>query len=111
MLTETKIKAAKPRDKTYKLADGGGLTLLVRPNGSKLWRFRYRFHGIENMLSVGTFPHVGLALARDRRDDARKLLARGIDPSAERAEAKVRQRQLPSKTSRASGCKSKSSLR
>ena len=91
MLTETKIRNAKPRERPYKLADGGGLTLLVRPNGAKLWRFRYRFHGAENMLSVGAFPDVGLALARERRDDARKLLARDVDPSAARTEAKAAQ--------------------
>ncbi len=91
MLTETKIKAAKPRDKAYKLTDGGGLTLLVTPNGSKLWRLRYRFRSVENMLSLGAFPEVGLALARERRDDARKLLARDVDPSAARAEQKAAQ--------------------
>ncbi len=94
MLTETKIKAAKPRDKAYKLTDGGGLTMLVTATGSKLWRFRYRFRGVENMLSLGAFPEVGLALARERRDDARKLLAHDVDPSAARAEQKAAQSEV-----------------
>ena len=88
MLTVTKIRSAKARETPYKLADGGGLTLLVKPNGAKLWRFRYRFQGRENMLAVGSYPDTDLALARDNRDEARKLLARGIDPSAKRSEAK-----------------------
>lgn len=89
MLTVTKIRNANARETPYKLADGGGLTLLVKPHGARLWRFRYRFQGRENMLAVGIYPDTDLALARDNRDEARKLLARGIDPSEKRSEAKA----------------------
>jgi integrase len=89
MLTAKKIRNAKARETPYKLADGGGLTLLVKPNGAKLWRFRYRFQGREKMLSVGSYPDTDLALARDNREEARKLLSRGIDPSAKRTEVKA----------------------
>ncbi len=84
VLSAFSIQHAKPRAKPYKLSDGNGLHLLVQPNGSKLWRFRYRFGGRENMLTFGTFPDVSLAAARGRRDDARKLLASGRDPSEQR---------------------------
>ncbi len=78
------VKAANPKDKPYRLADGDGLYLQIQPNGSKLWRFRYRFAGMEKMLSVGAFPIVSIADARRKRDDARKLLEGGIDPTAQK---------------------------
>ena len=78
-LTDARIRHAKPRERDYKLADGKGLTFLIKPTGAKLWRFRCRFNGRENMLSVGKYPDTSLELARDRRD-ARKLLAKDIDP-------------------------------
>ncbi len=84
-LTDRAIRAAKPRPKPYKLSDERGLALLIEPTGSKLWRLRYRFEGRESMLSLGTYPDTGLALAREKRDEARALLARGINPSAHRA--------------------------
>jgi integrase len=87
-LTDIQVKAAKPGDRPYKLADGLGLTLLVQPGGARLWRFRYRWRGRERMLSLGQYPDTGLGLARDKRDAARKLLAAGVDPSAERKAAK-----------------------
>jgi integrase len=71
------------------LADGFGLHLLVQPNGSKLWRFRYRFGGRANMLTFGAFPTISLAAARSKRDDARKLLADGTDPSVKRKLDKI----------------------
>jgi integrase len=83
-LTDTAIRMAKPRPKPYKISDGAGLALLVTPQGSKWWRLRYSYEGREKMLSVGIYPDVSLKLARERRDDARKLLAQGVDPSAER---------------------------
>lgn len=89
MLTALAIEHAKPRDKPYKLSDGNGLSLLVETNGSKLWRFRYHFGGKEKMLALGSFPDVALATARERRDDARKLLADGIDPSQHRKDQKL----------------------
>jgi integrase len=84
MLTETKIRAAKPKETLYKLADGKGLHLAITTGGGRWWRLRYRHGGKEKMLSLGTYPEVGLAIARERRDEARKLIAGGIDPSAER---------------------------
>jgi hypothetical protein len=83
-LTDTEIRLAKARTKDYKLADGGGLTLLVQPNGSKWWRLRYRHAGVEKMLSLGVYPDVPLKLARQRRDEARRKLAEKVDPGAER---------------------------
>src|SRR5262249_23850444 len=88
-LTDTGIRAAKPRESVYRLTDGLGLTLLVKPNGSKLWHFRYRFQGKPRTLSLGRYPDTGLSLARDKREDARKLLAAGADPSASRQHEKA----------------------
>lgn len=89
LLTQLAIKNAKPREKPYKLRDGNGLYLLVSPNGSKLWRLRYRFSDKQNMLSFGGFPEVSLASARAKRDEARKLLAEGVDPSQQRRLDKI----------------------
>jgi integrase len=83
-LTFFDIKAASPKEKPFKLSDGEGLYLLVQPNGHKFWRFRYRFAGIEKMLAIGPFPAISLADARGKRDAAKKLLASGKDPSAEK---------------------------
>jgi integrase len=79
-LNAIKINTAKPKDKDYKLADEKGLFLLVKTNGSKYWRFKYRFNGKEKLLALGVYPDVSLADARDRRDNARKQLANGADP-------------------------------
>ena len=81
-LSDTAVKKAKPEAKPYKMADGGGMYLEVMPTGSKYWRLKYRFGGKEKRLAFGVYPDVSLAQARDRRDDARKLLANGIDPGA-----------------------------
>lgn len=89
VLTVFAVEKAKPRDKPYLLTDGNGLHLLVNPNGSKLWRLRYRFGGKQNMLGLGSFPEVTLAQARDRRDEARRLLAQGKNPSQERKTEKL----------------------
>lgn len=83
-LTLFAIQNAKAREKPYKLSDGNGLHLLVNPNGSKLWRLRYRFGGKQNMIGLGAFPEVSLASARDRRDEAKKLIAAGTDPADKR---------------------------
>jgi integrase len=80
-LTAAAIQAAKPREKAYKLFDQGGLFLLVHPNGGRYWRLKYRMHGREKLLALGTFPDVSLAKARTRRDDARKLIADNTDPA------------------------------
>jgi hypothetical protein len=81
-LTDTTVKNAKPKEKPYKLADGDGLYLIVQPVGSKLWRQDYCFEGQRKTLSFGAYPAIGLKDARDRRDDAKKLLANGADPCA-----------------------------
>ncbi|MBT4130653.1 MAG: tyrosine-type recombinase/integrase [Candidatus Marinimicrobia bacterium] len=81
-LSNTKIKAEKPREKPFKLSDGGGLFLHVAPNGSKLWRMKYRFNDREKSYSIGVYPAVSLKEARKRRDKAREMVANGIDPSA-----------------------------
>ena len=74
-LTETRAKYAKPRERAYKLADSEGLFLLVQPNGTKLWRMKYRFAGKEKLLSFGAYPAVGIAAARDKRKAAKALQA------------------------------------
>lgn len=80
MLTETQIRAAKPRERGYKLADERGLALLITPEGGKLWRLRFALNGAERMISLGRWPDVPLKAARGRRDDARKLISNCIDP-------------------------------
>ncbi|MCL2160856.1 MAG: integrase arm-type DNA-binding domain-containing protein [Betaproteobacteria bacterium] len=79
-LTDVRIRTAKPAEKPYKLSDERGLFLFVSPSGGKWWRMKYRFGGKEKQLSLGVYPDVSLKDARDRRDEARKLLANGIDP-------------------------------
>jgi integrase len=86
-LTDTAIRNAKPENKPRKLFDERGLYLLVA-RGGKWWRFKYRFGGKEKLVSLGVYPDVGLKQARERRDEARKLVASGTDPSAERQAAK-----------------------
>jgi len=83
-LTDTAIRKAKPADKPTKLFDGGGLFLLLNPNGARWWRWKYRFAGKEKLLSFGVYPDVTLADAREKRDEARRQLASGIDPGAHR---------------------------
>jgi len=80
-LTDTAARTAKPRDKLYRLADTSGLCLEVTPSGSKLWRLRYRFGGKAKMIALGPYPTITLAKARERREDARRQLANGIDPA------------------------------
>ena len=84
MLTDTAIRRAKPREKPYKLADGGGLYLLINPSGARWWRLKYRVEGREKLISLGVYPDVPLKDARERRDEARRLLASGGDPGAKR---------------------------
>lgn len=88
-LTESKIRAAKATDKAQKLFDERGLFLLVTPTGSKYWRFKYRFDGKEKLLAFGTYPDVNLSMARDKREEARKCLRDGIDPSEQRKAMKT----------------------
>src|SRR5258707_15539651 len=81
-LKDITVRNVRPAAKPQKLSDGGGLHLLVQPNGGKLWRLAYRFEGKQRTLALGIYPSVSLADARTGRDDAKKLLARSIDPSA-----------------------------
>ncbi|HDZ69028.1 MAG TPA: DUF4102 domain-containing protein [Phycisphaerales bacterium] len=83
-LTNTTIRNAKPREKAYRLFDGKGLYMEISPKGGKWWRLKYRFDGKEKRISLGVHPEVSLKDARDRRDDARKLLANEVDPSENR---------------------------
>jgi len=92
-LSDVKVRSAKPEEKAYKLTDGDGMVLLVHLNGSKYWRLRYRFGGKEKMLALGKYPEVSLADARARRDEARKLLANGVDPSENKKAVKLEQEQ------------------
>lgn len=88
-LSHTSITNAKPRPKAYKMADSGGLFLAIQPNGGKWWRLKYRFDGKEGGLSLGTYPEVSLKQARERRDEAHKLIANGVNPSQHRKTAKA----------------------
>lgn len=88
-LTAIQAKSAKATDNPIKLSDGGGLFLLVQPNGGKYWRLAYRFAGKQKTLALGVYPDVSLQSARERRSDARKLLADGIDPGENRKAAKA----------------------
>jgi integrase len=81
-LTDTALRAAKPREKPYKVYDEKGLYLLVTPAGGRSWRFKYRLQGREKLLAIGLYPDVPLSKARHRRDEARRQVADGIDPSA-----------------------------
>ncbi|MCL8627886.1 tyrosine-type recombinase/integrase [Proteus mirabilis] len=85
-LTDMAIKKAKPREKVYSLGDGNGLSLIVEPNGSKGWRFRYQFNGKSKMISLGIYPVITLNEAREKRDGARRLVANGTDPAEARKE-------------------------
>lgn len=97
-LTDTKVRSVKAREKSYKIADGKGLFLVVKPNGSKYWRFRYHFGGKEKLLALGTYPDVGLEDARRKRDEARKLLTDDVDPSMAK-QLKKRAKKLTSENS------------
>ena len=88
-LTEIACKNAKPREKQYKLADGNGLYLLVHPNGSRYWRWKFRWQGKEKLLAFGVYPEIPLGEAREKREDARKALRAGTDPAAARKQLKL----------------------
>jgi len=83
-LTDLQIRKVKQKGKPFRLGDGLGLHLLVKPNGSKLWQFRYRYRGKEKLLSLGQYPIVSLADARKKRDDAKRQLEDGTDPSVQK---------------------------
>ena len=88
-LTDRAIKSFKPGPKPYKRFDGGGLFLFVKPNGSKLWRFKYRLWGKEKLLTLGKYPETSLKDARARHLEARRFLAKGVDPGAARKAEKA----------------------
>lgn len=97
-LTDTAIRNAKPGDKPKKMYDERGLFLLVQPSGGKLWRLKYRYLGKEKKLSLGVYPDVSLKVARERRDEARTLLANGADPASVKAEIENERREAASNT-------------
>lgn len=88
-LTEIQAKASKPRDRAYKLSDSEGLFLLIQPNGSKLWRMKYRYGGKEKLLSFGSYPRVGIAAAREKRAAAKAILSSGKDPARSQPETEA----------------------
>ena len=88
-LSDTAIRKIKPKDKAYKISDERGLYLLVTPSGGKLWRMKYRFDGKEKLISFGSYPEVPLIRAREKRDEARSLIADGVDPSDNRRAQKA----------------------
>ncbi|MEB6858371.1 tyrosine-type recombinase/integrase [Proteus cibi] len=79
-LTDIKVRSAKPQEKEYTLVDGDGMFLLIHPNGSKYWRFRFRFAGKQHLMAFGIYPEISLADARQKREGTRKLIAAGIEP-------------------------------
>ena len=83
-LTDVKIRNSKPAEKAFKISDSGGLYLLVKPSGSKLWRWKYRIAKKENLFAIGVYPRVSLAEAREARDTARKLVKQGVHPAHNR---------------------------
>lgn len=89
-LTDVSIRNARPRDKAYKLTDGGGMFLLITAAGGKLWRLKYRIDGREKLLAMGSYPEVSLGEARRRRTEARELIAMGKDPSREKQRENLR---------------------
>ena len=89
MLSDAKIRSLKPREKAYKVYDDRGLYMVVNPNGSRWWRFKYKYGGKERGISLGVYPDVPLQYAREQLQDARQLLARGIDPSVQRRTVKI----------------------
>ena len=86
MLTDTKIRNLKRKNKLYRIADSHGLTLEINPNGSKLWRHRYRFNNCATMMSLGAYPLVSLLEARQARDKNKQLLLKGINPKQAKIE-------------------------
>ncbi len=83
-LTDKAVQAAQPREKQYGISDGDSLSLIIRPNGTKFWWFRYRYGGKAKTLSIGVYPIVSLREARDKVFESKKKLANNIDPSAEK---------------------------
>lgn len=91
-LTDPKVRNAKPRESAYTLADGEALFLVVSPKGVKTWRYRYRMHGKQQTYTIGRYPDYSLAEARAKRDEARKLVERGIHPTRHKKAERARRR-------------------
>jgi len=96
-LTDKEIKASKPKTKEYKLFDGGGLYISITPKGHKWWRLKYRFNGKEKRISLGVYPTVSLADARAKREELKKLISNGIDPSEKNKKEKKEAQKLEAK--------------
>ncbi len=96
-LTDKEIRAAKHKEKAYKLFDGGGLFLSIPKSGQKRWRLKYRFHGKEKLLSLGIYPIVSLSAARKKRDEFKRMIAEGLDPSEDRKTQKEQIRETETK--------------
>jgi len=96
-LNAKKVKEAKPKDKKYKLTDGRGLFLLIKPNGSKLWRLKYRFNNKEKEYAIGVYPQISLAKARKERERLKELIANGIDPSEQKKQDKQKIKEIEAK--------------
>ncbi len=92
MLTDVKVRTAKPRPKSYKLTDANRLFLLVAPSGGKLWRWNYNYDGKNKTMAFGAYPLVSLADARAKRDEARKMAQTGSDPAVAKREARIAKR-------------------
>lgn len=90
-LTDTKVRSAKPEAKEYSLVDGDGMFLLIHPNGSEYWRFRFRFGGKQHLMAFGVYPETSLADARQKREEARRLVAAGVDPREHKRAVKEEQ--------------------
>lgn len=97
-LSDIQVRNLKPREKAYKVSDFEGLFVLVKPNGSKLWQFKYRMDGKERLLSIGVYPNISLAQARKTKDGARANVAAGIDPSEAKQQAKRQRREVNDQT-------------
>ena len=93
MLSDIQCRNAKPRDKPYKLTDGKGLYLEVKPNGVKAWRYRFRLHGKEKVFTIGNYPTISWVNARRERESARELVKQGVSPVQERRLARLRREQ------------------
>ena len=112
-LTELAVRSAKAEAKITKLSDGGGLQLWVTPDGAKRWRLAYRFAGGQKVLAIGVYPTIGLKEARLAREDAKKLLATRVDPSAAKKRERLRRPIRPQTHSRPSrpNCSKRSGAR
>ncbi len=89
-LSDSRIRKLKAKEKDYKVADGRGLFMMVKKSGSKMWRFRYMFEGMEKLISLGLYPEISLKVARQRREKYRSDVAMGLDPSRERKKLKMK---------------------